>query len=554
MDPYYEQRLRDEVIYLHSLWYQGPPANTCTPFQPLPDHTHAHTKRVRGNIDWSAKKRPLRSDPRSNSTTTQWPCSNPVPDNTPATSSCWPAMKPTSAPLARQMSAEERVSHSKLQLQYRALDTCREFFARKDGSESDEDDDEFEEEDDGFDEEDDDENKEYNFFLGVFSENNELRTYYEENYQSSEFVCLVCEKGKNYGKKVKGCVALVQHSMAISKTIKKRAHRAFGQVICRVMGWDIDRLPMIVLKGEPLGRTLAKTGVMQGELPGANTGNHEGFSGCVTENAVALNVNKSEPSGKDAYGSHQKNDDEKLVTCEVSIQSLVSSADRPCKNPIENSPSAWLEWPAFNPHPASATCAVSAEEQSRSAALQLQQKALETCKDFFVGNSKSDGDECQFQGEDESVEDCEEFKFFSRVFTEDHNLRSFYENNYEAGEFYCLICAGIGKKVWKRFTGCVALVQHSTAISKTKKKLAHRAYGRVICKVLGCNQLPTIKFEGNPLGQPSAKSDNLQEKPKEDSDCCKDGKVSSEKGLKSENGEVILKDSSDDYRDDDTSL
>lgn len=50
----------------------------------------------------------------------------------------------------------------------------------------------------------------------------------------------------------------------------------------------------------------------------ANTGNHDGFSGSVTCNAVALNVTKSEPTGEDAFGSHQKNDGEKLVTCEVS--------------------------------------------------------------------------------------------------------------------------------------------------------------------------------------------------------------------------------------------
>lgn len=193
---------------------------------------------------------------------------------------------------------------------------------------------------------------------------------------------------------------------------------------------------------------------------------------------------------------------------QVSNQSLFSSSEWPCEKPIENSPSAVLEWPAFNPHPASATCAVSTQEQSKFAALQLQQKALKICKDIFVVNYESDGDECEFQDEDddtlmhedESEEGCEEFKFFSRVFTEDHNLRIFYENNYEDGEFYCLICDGIGK----RFTGCVALVQHSTAISKTKKKPAHRAYGRVICKVLGwdINRLPTIKFEDNPLGQP----------------------------------------------------
>lgn len=202
---------------------------------------------------------------------------------------------------------------------------------------------------------------------------------------------------------------------------------------------------------------------------------------------------------------------------QVSNQSLVSAAEWPCEKRIENPPSVALEWPAFKPHPVSATCSVSAQEQSRFAALQLQQKALKTCKDFFVGNSESDGGECEFQDANDNFmhgdgsEDCEEFKFFLRVFMEDSDLRSFYQNNCEEGEFYCLVCAGIGKKIWKRFIGCVALVQHSTAISKTKK-LAHRAYGQVICKVLGwgINRLPTIVLQGNTLGQPLAKPENVQ--------------------------------------------
>ncbi|KAK3426948.1 hypothetical protein EUGRSUZ_F03268 [Eucalyptus grandis] len=52
------------------------------------------------------------------------------------------------------------------------------------------------------------------------------------------------------GRKFKNCSAVLQHSISISKTKKRRACRAFGLVICRVMGWDVERLPLIVAKGE----------------------------------------------------------------------------------------------------------------------------------------------------------------------------------------------------------------------------------------------------------------------------------------------------------------
>ncbi|KAF2287311.1 hypothetical protein GH714_039603 [Hevea brasiliensis] len=55
----------------------------------------------------------------------------------------------------------------------------------------------------------------------------------------------------------KGCLGLVQHAIAILRTKRKRAHRALGQVICRVLGWDFGRLPVVVLKDEPLSQSLA---------------------------------------------------------------------------------------------------------------------------------------------------------------------------------------------------------------------------------------------------------------------------------------------------------
>ncbi|KAL0443603.1 UNVERIFIED_CONTAM: hypothetical protein Slati_2083000 [Sesamum latifolium] len=79
-------------------------------------------------------------------------------------------------------------------------------------------------------------------------EDAELREYYEKNFAKGEFSCLVCGAlgGKKTGKKFKGCLPLVQHSITIAKTKKKKAHRAFGQTVCKVLGWDIDQLPAIV--------------------------------------------------------------------------------------------------------------------------------------------------------------------------------------------------------------------------------------------------------------------------------------------------------------------
>lgn len=97
---------------------------------------------------------------------------------------------------------------------------------------------------------------------------------------------------------------------------------------------------------------------------------------------------------------------------------------------------------------------------------------------------------------------CEEFKFFLRLFTEDSDLRKYYENNNREGDFYCLVCGGIRKKMWKWFKDCIALLRHSMTIKKTKRKKAHKPYSHVICKVLGwdINRLPAIVLKGEFLG------------------------------------------------------
>ncbi|KAA8524004.1 hypothetical protein F0562_010565 [Nyssa sinensis] len=108
---------------------------------------------------------------------------------------------------------------------------------------------------------------------------------------------------------------------------------------------------------------------------------------------------------------------------------------------------------------------------------------------------------------------CEECEFFFKVFMEDAELRGYHEKNYEGGDFCCLVCSGIGKKVGKRFKHCVALVQHSISMTNTKKKWAHRAYGQVICEVLGWDirWLPTIILSlGNPLSLSLSKTGETQ--------------------------------------------
>lgn len=86
------------------------------------------------------------------------------------------------------------------------------------------------------------------FFDKVFEEDTDLREYYDKGFANGEFSCLVCGAlgGKKSLKKFKGCLALVQHSVAIKSNKRRRLHRAFGQAVCNVLGWDLNRLPDIV--------------------------------------------------------------------------------------------------------------------------------------------------------------------------------------------------------------------------------------------------------------------------------------------------------------------
>lgn len=172
----------------------------------------------------------------------EWPC--PASLDPPATG--WPKSKPKSnpPPPPHEVSPQEKERLVALKAQNKACQAFREFLV---GSDGDDDDDDDGDSDDGLEEYEE-------FFVGVFKEDDELRGYYQRRFESGEFCCLVCGAvgKKKTGKKYKDCVGLVQHSMSVLRTVKRRAHRAFGQAVCKVLGWDIDRLPNIVMKGEPL--------------------------------------------------------------------------------------------------------------------------------------------------------------------------------------------------------------------------------------------------------------------------------------------------------------
>ncbi|KAL3849295.1 hypothetical protein ACJIZ3_011177 [Penstemon smallii] len=240
MDPQYERRLRDEVIYLHSLWHQGPPQPTAAP-APAPAPAPVLRHHLHPNKSTQFKKQ--RKKP-NNKSTLEWPC---PPSPPPSTTTGWPPHPNPKPPLP--LSLDENPKDA----QQNALKTVHKFFTRNNTDESDvidssSSDDEDEDDDDNELTREDDGREDYGFFVKLFGNDVALKDYYEKNYVKGRFICLVCGamKGKKAGKKYTSCLGLVQHSITIAKTKKRRAHRAFGQAVCNVLGWDIDQLPTIV--------------------------------------------------------------------------------------------------------------------------------------------------------------------------------------------------------------------------------------------------------------------------------------------------------------------
>nr|GMD90243.1 uncharacterized protein LOC109150341 isoform X2 [Ipomoea batatas] len=244
MDPYYEQRLREEVIYLHSLWHQGPP----TPKLPKPNPTTLHPTNPT-----QFKKRgtkPLRNrnktQTESSDSGIEWPCKTP-PESPAATDSGWPSLRPPSNSEPPSITPEQQSRLASDQAHKAALKAASKFLSRGGNS-----DDECTDEDEAEEEEEGDSEGEggakLEFFVKLFEDDTGLREYYEKNNAGGEFICLVCyAAGKKGWKRYKDCVALVQHSISINKTKNRQAHRAYAHAICKLLGWDINRLPSSIV-------------------------------------------------------------------------------------------------------------------------------------------------------------------------------------------------------------------------------------------------------------------------------------------------------------------
>ncbi|KAJ0964900.1 hypothetical protein J5N97_026038 [Dioscorea zingiberensis] len=266
-----ERQRLDEVLHLHSLWRRGPPRNPSPPSRAPPAVALSVNRENR--IRKKQEKRRKRKQERKKKLQQQvsssvhppaaedrWPCS-PSPPSKPEPSN-WP--DPVLKKMPMLVSADEEARAAALQVQNSGVRASREFFRKSSSSDDDADEeDEMEDDEDG---EDDAESRAFRFFLGLFEKNEELRRYYERNFEKGEFCCLVCGAMGKIGKRFPNCVGLVQHSKSISKTKRREAHRGFAKAVCRVMGWDMERLPSIVLDlKDSLGQLLAKADKSQEE-------------------------------------------------------------------------------------------------------------------------------------------------------------------------------------------------------------------------------------------------------------------------------------------------
>ncbi|XP_060200837.1 uncharacterized protein LOC132629101 isoform X5 [Lycium barbarum] len=241
MNRYDEQRLIQEVHYLHSLWHQGPPRPHPHPHLPIP--THPTPIPLQPSSSTKFKKRKIKNPKKLNKEAIidsgiEWPCPKPV-ESPPVTESGWGSFKPQPILQPHLPTDQELANFASNRAHQGALKAVSDYFEYSiDAEEDDEEDDDDEEKGE----------KSYGFFAKLFEEDGVLREYYEKNGESGgEFSCLVCcgVGKKGWKKRFKDCVALVQHSITIANT--RQTHRAYGQVICKILGWDISRLPSIVL-------------------------------------------------------------------------------------------------------------------------------------------------------------------------------------------------------------------------------------------------------------------------------------------------------------------
>ncbi|KAG2604279.1 uncharacterized protein LOC120670494 isoform X2 [Panicum virgatum] len=246
-----KRRLAEEVLYLHSLWHRGPAAPART--QP----------RSAGRITTESKRRRLDSaaaaanEPQD--TGTEWALAPSPPNSSPKT---WPEAAPASSPSPAKPPPPPPSPGALAQRE--ALRSAAEFFSNRDSSDDDE--------DGGGGSESEGEQDAAVFITGLFERDAALRGHYERGWEEGQFACVACAGGKRKpGRRFRGCVALVQHTRAANRYGRPQAHRALAAVVCRVLGWDVTRLPSIVIDPRgTLGQALAAEATADVELAKEN--------------------------------------------------------------------------------------------------------------------------------------------------------------------------------------------------------------------------------------------------------------------------------------------
>ncbi|XP_059282761.1 uncharacterized protein LOC132036438 isoform X1 [Lycium ferocissimum] len=178
--------------------------------------------------------------------------------------------------------------------------------------------------------------QDYDFFVKLFKEDDGLRMYYEENKESGGvFCCLVCCGVKEKGwKRFKDCASLVQHAISIAKTSKRRAHRAYCKVVCEILGWDVNKLPAIVISDSD------KFDIMQGNADG---GGEDCLAGqCKSTNSVSISDTEASLSKLSLIDESKQGKDGGSAELEHNSSSGVT-VDRSLGDPSKGTPETTKE-------------------------------------------------------------------------------------------------------------------------------------------------------------------------------------------------------------------
>lgn len=159
----------------------------------------------------------------------------------------------------------------------------------------------------------------------------------------------------------------------------------------------------------------------------------------------------------------------------------------PCDPPPPPRSAVWSWGPPAEPS-ADRSWGVPAEPPTQPppppvAATCPQAAAVRAARAFFREHADNGDNDDDDGGDEDGGNDVT--RFFADLLEKDAGLRGFYEAERETGRFLCLVCEGTGVRAGKRFPGCAALVQHAGTVARTRRRLAHRAFGDAVGRLLG---------------------------------------------------------------------